>query len=453
MGGGGYVAGPVGLAAITRRVPLVLTEADNHLGLSNRALAPFARRVCLAFPLDGHRRADPRYRVTGRPIPAPTGPRDRAAARSQLGVPAGATCVLVFGGSLGARSINLAALEAFADGDAHVLHVTGRRDYPELSSRPRRPGYDLIEYLDVERFTTALAAADLVVARAGGSVFELAAAGAPAVLIPYPYASADHQTANARWMADAGAAVVIPDGELTPERLAAEAGALLADPGRLAGMAAGLARPRPSARRRGHRRRAARRGVMSTDASATLDPAPWRGRRLHFVGVGGAGMSAYARAAHALGAEVTGSDRATSPFLERLAADGVLQASVGHAAANVPPGDDVELVYSTAIPPENPERAAARERGLVEQPRAALLEQLSALRRTIAVAGAAGKTTTASMVVHALRGAGLRTRMAHRRDRRRGPGQRGVERAASGSSWRPTSRTGRCSASTSRSRC
>ena len=147
---------------------------------------------------------------------------------------------------------------------------------------------------------------------------------------------------------------------------------------------------------------------MSSDASARPDPAPWRGRRLHFVGVGGAGMSAYARAAHALGAEVTGSDRATSPFLERLATDGVLTASVGHHAANVPAGNDVELVYSTAIPAENPERAAARERGLAEHPRAAILEQLSALRRTIAVAGAAGKTTTASMVVHALRGAGLR---------------------------------------------
>ncbi len=147
---------------------------------------------------------------------------------------------------------------------------------------------------------------------------------------------------------------------------------------------------------------------MSADRSETPDPAPWRGRRLHFVGVGGAGMSAYARAAHALGAEVTGSDRASSPFLERLAADGVLEAIIGHAAENVPAGDDVELVYSTAIPPENPERAAARERGLAEHPRAALLEQLSALRRTIAVAGAAGKTTTASMLVHALRGAGLR---------------------------------------------
>jgi UDP-N-acetylmuramate--alanine ligase len=134
---------------------------------------------------------------------------------------------------------------------------------------------------------------------------------------------------------------------------------------------------------------------------------PWSARRLHFVGVGGAGMSAYARAAHALGASVSGSDGSSTPYLERLAADGVLQARIGHAAENVPPGEDVELVYSSAVPAENAERRAARERGLPERPRAELLAELSALRRTIAVAGTHGKTTTASMIVHAMRAAGL----------------------------------------------
>lgn len=136
---------------------------------------------------------------------------------------------------------------------------------------------------------------------------------------------------------------------------------------------------------------------------------PWSRRRLHFVGVGGAGMSGYARAAQALGAQVSGSDRAVSPYTERLASEGVLRAWVGeHAAANVPDGEDVEVVYSSAVPTENPERAVARARGLTERPRAELLGELSALRRTIAVAGTHGKTTTASMIVHALRGAGMR---------------------------------------------
>ena len=113
-------------------------------------------------------------------------------------------------------------------------------------SRRASPGphYDLRPYID--DFGEALAACDLVVARAGGSIFEIAAAGKPAILVPYPFASADHQTANARWMADAGAAVVVPDAELTAARLGSEVGALLGDPARLAAMArasAALARP------------------------------------------------------------------------------------------------------------------------------------------------------------------------------------------------------------------
>jgi len=135
--------------------------------------------------------------------------------------------------------------------------------------------------------------------------------------------------------------------------------------------------------------------------------APWSGRRIHFVGVGGAGMSAYARAAHALGAEVSGSDTASGAYLERLVADGVLEAQVGHRAANVPSGEGVELVYSSAVDPDNVERRAALERGIPERARAELLGELSAMRRTIAVAGTHGKTTTASMIAHALLSAGM----------------------------------------------
>jgi UDP-N-acetylglucosamine--N-acetylmuramyl-(pentapeptide) pyrophosphoryl-undecaprenol N-acetylglucosamine transferase len=238
MGAGGYVAGPVGLAAVLRRVPLVLCEADSHLGLTNRLLAPVAKRVCLAFPIEG--RHGDRYRVTGRPIPPPAA--DRKAARERFGIGAGETCVLVFGGSQGARSINHAAVEAFAGARFHVLHAAGERDLPDLQAPG--PHYDLRGY--ISSFGEALLASDLVIARSGGSIFEIAAAGRPAVLIPYPYATADHQAANARYMEEGGAAIVIPDDELTPARLAAEVGGLLADRGRLAAMAraaAALAKP------------------------------------------------------------------------------------------------------------------------------------------------------------------------------------------------------------------
>jgi len=132
---------------------------------------------------------------------------------------------------------------------------------------------------------------------------------------------------------------------------------------------------------------------------------PWTGRRLHFVGIGGAGMSGLALVAHALGATVTGSDRAAgSPYAGSLRALGI-EPAAGHDADNVP--DGAELVVSSAIPPENPERAIARERGLRELHRADLLGELTRLRPTIAVTGTHGKTTTSSMLVHALRGCGM----------------------------------------------
>jgi UDP-N-acetylglucosamine--N-acetylmuramyl-(pentapeptide) pyrophosphoryl-undecaprenol N-acetylglucosamine transferase len=228
LGGGGYVAGPVGLAAIAKRIPLVLAEADSHLGLTNRALAPKARRVCLAFPLEG--RDGDRYKLTGRPVPPPY--TDRAHARAQLGIEPDETCVLVFGGSLGARSINTAAPEAFKDAPYRVVHIAGTRDYATIT--PPGPRYVLLEYLTP--FGIALAAADLAVARSGGSVFELAQYGLPSILIPYPHASADHQTTNARWMAEHGAAVILKDDELG--RLRETTDALVADPARRAQMSA-----------------------------------------------------------------------------------------------------------------------------------------------------------------------------------------------------------------------
>lgn len=214
----------------------MLTEADSHLGLTNRMLARRAQRVCLAFPLEGFE--DPaRYLVTGRPVPHAYA--DRAQARAQLGIAPDDTAVLIFGGSLGARSINQAAIEAFKDAPYRVIHVAGTRDYPNLTASGDH--YVLLDYLSP--FGIALAAADVAVARSGGSVFELAQYGLPAVLIPYPHATGDHQTTNARWMADAGAARILPDAELTPERLREDTDAVLAARATMAAASLGLARP------------------------------------------------------------------------------------------------------------------------------------------------------------------------------------------------------------------
>ena len=246
LGGGGYVAGPVGLAASSLRLPLVITEADRHLGLTNRLLARRARRVCLAFPIAG--RDGDRYLVTGRPVPAAIALADRDEARARFGIAADDRCLLVFGGSQGARSINLCAVEAFAadpERDFHVLHISGTRDHEQVAAQLA----DLRRYtlLDYEAgLADALAASDLVLARSGGSIFEIAVAGRGAILVPYPHAAADHQRANAAWMAEAGAAIVIEDSELEPASLRRVATEILGDPGRLAAMAsaaASLARP------------------------------------------------------------------------------------------------------------------------------------------------------------------------------------------------------------------
>jgi UDP-N-acetylglucosamine--N-acetylmuramyl-(pentapeptide) pyrophosphoryl-undecaprenol N-acetylglucosamine transferase len=247
VGAGGYVAGPVGLAAASMRLPLVLCEADSYLGVSNRLLAPLARRVFLSFPLEG--RDGGKYVVTGRAVPEATGQVDRARARERLGIGLDGPCLLVFGGSLGARRLNHAAIEAFGqDAPCVILHASGERDYQDLRRQLDElgspPHYRLFPY--IEPFADALAAADLVAARAGGSVLELAAAGLPAVLVPYPHATADHQTLNALHMERAGAALVVPDAELDAPRLAREVAALLGAPQRLAEMrsaAERIARP------------------------------------------------------------------------------------------------------------------------------------------------------------------------------------------------------------------
>jgi UDP-N-acetylglucosamine--N-acetylmuramyl-(pentapeptide) pyrophosphoryl-undecaprenol N-acetylglucosamine transferase len=226
LGGGGYVAGPMVLAAGLRRIPAALTEADAHLGLANRMAAPFARRVFLAYPIEGL--LEPKYRVVGRPIPARSRPTLREAAREVFALPADGPVVLVFGGSQGAQSLNLAAVEVFGAEGPAVLHLAGLRDYETLAARVQRSDYRLLPFTD--DFGAALSAADLVVARAGGSVWEVAAAGKPALLVPYPHATADHQAKNAAYFARGGGAVVVPEAQLDLRR---QVGELLENPERL----------------------------------------------------------------------------------------------------------------------------------------------------------------------------------------------------------------------------
>jgi UDP-N-acetylglucosamine--N-acetylmuramyl-(pentapeptide) pyrophosphoryl-undecaprenol N-acetylglucosamine transferase len=241
LGGGGYVAGPMVYAAWRKRIPAALTEADAQLGLANRIAAPFARRVFLAYPVSG--RDGSRYRVVGRPM-RPVDEIEQAEARRRFDLPEHGPVVLVFGGSQGAQALNDLAVDAWGAEGPAVLHLCGERYVEELTRRDLRPDYRLLPW--TEDFAAALAASDLVVARSGGSVWEVAAAGKPAVLVPSPNVTADHQTKNARQFEAAGGAVVVAEPDLA--RVPAVVTKLLADDVRLAAMGEAMRRAaRPDA--------------------------------------------------------------------------------------------------------------------------------------------------------------------------------------------------------------
>jgi len=249
IGGGGFASGPVVALAALRGIPGLALEADAHLGVANRLLRPFVRRVCLSFPIAGLE--PPRYVLTGRPL----GPAQLAATadegREVFALRADLPVVLAFGGSQGAQSINRACVDAFGGRELgfQLVHVCGPRNHDAVRAELEAKGerferYRLVPYTD--RLAAAMAAADLVVARSGGSVAELAALGKPAILVPYPYATADHQRKNARWMVEGAAALLVDDAELSGDLLGGLVADLLGDPGRLAAMAkasAALGRP------------------------------------------------------------------------------------------------------------------------------------------------------------------------------------------------------------------
>ena len=241
---GGYASVTCALAAAALRVPLVVAEQNAVPGASNRLVGRFAKACAVPFPGTPL----PRAVVTGNPVRSEIlavdrSPAGRAAARAALGLPEDRTVIAVFGGSLGALRLNNAVLGALGTwggrDDLAVRHVVGERDWSLVTGETRELDglfWQPVRYDDQRELS--LAAADLAVSRAGGNtVAELAAVGLPSILVPLPGAPGDHQTANARHLADAGAAVLVPDGEMSAARLVREVEGLLGDTGRLGSMA------------------------------------------------------------------------------------------------------------------------------------------------------------------------------------------------------------------------
>jgi undecaprenyldiphospho-muramoylpentapeptide beta-N-acetylglucosaminyltransferase len=262
---GGYASVPAAFAAAVLRVPIVVAEQNAVPGAANRVVARLAKASAVSFP----RTPLPRATVTGNPVRGEVrairraDANERAAARVALGLDADRTVLAVFGGSLGARRINDAVLDACDGwkhrGDLAVRHVIGERDWPRYAKRAEalasasRAGalqYQPVRYEN--DMPTVYEAADLAVCRAGATtVAELAVVGLPAILVPLPGAPGDHQTANARALVDAHAAVLVPDDECDAARLTREVDALVSQPDQLARMAASavrIARPDAGAR-------------------------------------------------------------------------------------------------------------------------------------------------------------------------------------------------------------
>jgi UDP-N-acetylglucosamine--N-acetylmuramyl-(pentapeptide) pyrophosphoryl-undecaprenol N-acetylglucosamine transferase len=244
---GAYASGPVVAEAALTGIPAVAVEMDAHMGWTNRILSKMVDRVCLSFPRPELNHG--KYVYTGRPLRPSLLSATREQGLTRFNLDRARQVLLVFGGSLGAHTLNHATLQAFAHTQTpfQVLHVTGEREYGIVAEELEKPGanqgYQAFPFL--HDFPLALAVADAVVGRAGGSVAEILARGVPSLLVPYPSAAGDHQAKNARMVAAEGAALTVADAELDAQRLA-EAVATILDPEvnrRMQAAALRLARP------------------------------------------------------------------------------------------------------------------------------------------------------------------------------------------------------------------
>lgn len=244
IGTGGYVCGPIVLAAALQRIPTLIQEQNVVPGMTNSILSRFVRRVALGYADAASAFHGAKCVYTGNPIRRSVLLAEREESRAKLGIPAEQFTVLVAGGSRGAQSINNAMSDVLAyytsRPEVTVMHVTGEAEYERMRTvlPDDLPQERLRVYAYLHDMPAALAAADLVVYRAGAvGLAELTARGLPAILVPYPYATADHQRRNAAVLERAGAATVIENSALTGAGLTAAIEELRHEPKRLASMA------------------------------------------------------------------------------------------------------------------------------------------------------------------------------------------------------------------------
>lgn len=247
VGFGGYVCIPVSRAAEGLGIPVVVHEQNSVMGMANKYLARRAKAVCVTYECSAASVADrAKVHVTGNPVRRRVLESTRAEGRALLGIPEGATMLLVFGGSLGARHINQAVCalkdDLLAHDGLHVVHITGPRELDDVRAAlalapDEEARWHLFGYQD--RMGETMAATDAIVSRAGAtSLAEIAARGIPALLVPFPHATDDHQTTNARAYVDSGAAFMVADADVEGPEFARLVGTLVEDADVRARMAA-----------------------------------------------------------------------------------------------------------------------------------------------------------------------------------------------------------------------
>ncbi len=454
VGVGGYAAAPAYSAAHHLHLPLIVHEQNARAGLANRLGARWADYVGTSYESTGLRPG--RHTVIER-VGLPLRPaiaraaqaieEDPHAARvrsaTALGLDPDRPILFVTGGSLGAVSLNKAlsgAARDLLDAGIQIVHLTGKKRSQQVRDTLAGAGltrrltgigpeslgtgdYHMAEYF--EHMELAFSCADLVICRSGaGTVSEIAALGVPAVYVPLPIGNGE-QRFNAEPVVQAGGGLLVADADLDAAWVRGHVPGLLADADR-------LARMRSAARSWGIRDaadRMARKVLELADAHYTqthadgglehvddgLEPRPLpsddalAGLTLHdlgrvwFIGIGGSGMSVLALLLHEQGVPVAGSDREESDYAQELEQAGV-RVVIGQKASNIHDVDTV--VWSSAIAPDQCEMAEARRQGLRLAHRSDILALLLRTRRSIAVAGTHGKTTTSSMIAAILTGCG-----------------------------------------------
>jgi UDP-N-acetylglucosamine--N-acetylmuramyl-(pentapeptide) pyrophosphoryl-undecaprenol N-acetylglucosamine transferase len=251
LGTGGYASAGVMFAAALLRIPTVVHEANVVPGRVNRLLAALCTRVAVTYPASARYFPESKTVVTGLPVRPELRNADPARARKEYGLAPNVPTLLISGGSGGAQTLNRAVLEALpelARRGLRIVHQTGKSQFQsvrEMAGDTYSASYRPVPY--VEDMPSLLAAASLIVCRGGSSTLaEVTAVGLPAIVVPYPYAVADHQTSNAAALAEAGAGIMVRDAEFDGRRLVREVDALLGDPARLEQMrhaSRGLGRP------------------------------------------------------------------------------------------------------------------------------------------------------------------------------------------------------------------